>query len=119
LQSEGAILARDLVHGGVLLLVVAVVYFVPTIIAYSRGHHQRAAICVTNVFLGWSGLGWIAALIWSATAVVQQAVVALPAAQLPDARPRRDGPVGLIVLALILATFALVWVFEASRALGS
>jgi hypothetical protein len=95
-----------------LLLVLAVVYLLPTIIAYSRDHHQRAAICVTNLFLGWSVLGWIVALIWSATAVqqavVQQTVVASPVGQLPNAQPARS-PVGLIVLILILATFLLAW----------
>jgi hypothetical protein len=43
-------------------------YMLPSIIAYSREHHQENAIAVLNVALGWSGIGWIAALIWSATA---------------------------------------------------
>jgi hypothetical protein len=96
-----------------LVLMWVVVYLLPTIIAYSRAHHQRAAICLTNLFLGWSGLGWIVALIWSATAVqqtvVQQAVVASPVGQLPVAQPARSPVVLTIVLILIFGTFALVW----------
>jgi hypothetical protein len=44
-------------------------YFLPTLIASLRGHHNAPAICVTNVFLGWTGVAWFAALIWSFTAV--------------------------------------------------
>jgi hypothetical protein len=44
-------------------------YFFPTIIAGFRKHHNAAAIFVLNLFLGWTFLGWIGALIWAATAV--------------------------------------------------
>ena len=42
-------------------------YLLPAFIAYQRWHGNRHAILVINVFLGWSVIGWIAALIWSAT----------------------------------------------------
>jgi hypothetical protein len=45
-------------------------YFLPAIVAEIRGHHQSAAIFLTNLLLGWTGLGWIVALIWSATDLV-------------------------------------------------
>jgi hypothetical protein len=44
-------------------------YFFPTIIAAFRGHHNALAIFLLNLLLGWSGLGWIGALVWAATAV--------------------------------------------------
>ena len=44
-------------------------YLTPTAVAAAREHHQTGAIFVTNLLLGWTLLGWIAALIWSATAV--------------------------------------------------
>ena len=44
-------------------------YFLPAVIAYQRKHHQTAAITILNLFLGWTLLGWIIALVWSATAV--------------------------------------------------
>ncbi|MES2219395.1 MAG: superinfection immunity protein [Acidobacteriota bacterium] len=40
-------------------------YFLPTIIG--RRKRNVVAIFVLNLFLGWSGLGWIVALIWSCT----------------------------------------------------
>lgn len=44
-------------------------YFIPTLISLVRGHHNRLAICVLNIFLGWTCLGWIASLVWAFTAV--------------------------------------------------
>ncbi|MGI9229089.1 MAG: superinfection immunity protein [Gammaproteobacteria bacterium] len=54
--------------GFVVLLVLF--YFLPFIIAINRGHHNTAAIFVLNLFLGWTFLGWVVALVWSFTAVV-------------------------------------------------
>lgn len=50
-------------------LIVLILYLVPTGIAYSRKHHNRAAVAATNVLLGWTFLGWIVAFIWALTAV--------------------------------------------------
>ena len=45
------------------------IYFLPAIIGFSRGHHNSAAIFLLNLFLGWTFLAWVAALVWSVTAV--------------------------------------------------
>lgn len=47
-------------------------YFIPTLVAAIRGHQQALAIFVLNLLLGWSGLGWVLALIWACTAVHKQ-----------------------------------------------
>ena len=52
-----------------ILLILASFYFVPSIIAFNRQHHNWAAILALNLLLGWTGLGWVAALVWSLTAV--------------------------------------------------
>jgi hypothetical protein len=49
--------------------VVLFLYFVPTLIAIGREHHDAAAIALVNLLLGWSFLGWLVALVWSFTAV--------------------------------------------------
>jgi len=51
-----------------LVLGFAVVYFFPTVVAFSRRHRNRAAILTLNLLLGWTMLGWIGALVWSMTA---------------------------------------------------
>jgi hypothetical protein len=41
------------------------VYFIPAIVAFERLHYNRGAIFVLNLFLGWTLLGWVAALVWA------------------------------------------------------
>jgi hypothetical protein len=50
-------------------------YFLPTIVA-AFGHHNAVAIFLLNALLGWTIIGWIAALIWSCTASPAPVVVA-------------------------------------------
>lgn len=49
----------------ILFVVLLAVYFAPTIVAQQRGHKDVWPIAALNTFLGWSGLGWIIALIWA------------------------------------------------------
>lgn len=50
-----------------LALFIFAIYMIPTIIASRKKHKNLAAIATLNVVAGWSGIGWIAALIWSLT----------------------------------------------------
>ena len=61
----------DLVRLALAIIVAGAIfglYFLPSFMAKSRKHHQSDAIFLTNLFLGWTFLGWVVALIWSATA---------------------------------------------------
>ncbi len=40
-------------------------YFLPVIIAAARKHEQILPITLITIFLGWTFLGWLAAIIWS------------------------------------------------------
>lgn len=51
------------------IIVLLVLYFLPGIIASARTHHNALAIWVLTLFLGWTALGWIVALVWAFTAV--------------------------------------------------
>jgi hypothetical protein len=50
----------------------ALLYIVPTVIAWRRHHHQRYAIAACNILLGWTILGWIVALCLALSAVKPQ-----------------------------------------------
>ncbi len=50
------------------LLIGAVVYLLPCGIAYQRKAGAANGIMVLNVLLGWTGLGWIGALVWAIAA---------------------------------------------------
>ena len=52
-----------------IILLIGPGYALPWAIAILRGHPQAANIGILNLLLGWTVLGWIAALVWSATAM--------------------------------------------------
>ena len=56
---------------GALILVVACtfVYFIPCIHAKNRRHPNLRSIVLLNIFLGWTLIGWVAALVWAASAI--------------------------------------------------
>jgi transcriptional regulator of nitric oxide reductase len=52
---------------GIALIYIAIslaIYFVPWIVAHYR-HHRRLPIFLRNFFLGWTLVGWVAALVWA------------------------------------------------------
>jgi Superinfection immunity protein len=50
---------------GFLVLIGICTYFLPTFIAFSRNKSNKISILLLNVFLGWTLVGWIVALIWA------------------------------------------------------
>lgn len=42
-----------------------VVYIIPSIVGLLRKKDDIAAIIILNLFLGWSFLGWVIALVWA------------------------------------------------------
>ena len=48
-------------------------YFLPSIIALARNKRDLLAIFLLNLFLGWSVIGWIVALVWAAKSDVPTA----------------------------------------------
>ena len=47
-------------------------YFLPFLVSNHRGHHQQWAIFVLNLFLGWTFIGWVVALVWAMTKVEEE-----------------------------------------------
>ena len=72
---------------------------------FQRRMPSYGGIVLVNMFLGWTGIGWIAALVWAATArvnyddwelttsVEDQPSKILDASGVPYAQPRRPAPV--------------------------
>jgi hypothetical protein len=57
-------------HGGWVLyvaigIIALAIYFTPWLVALFREHRHRLAIFVLNLFLGWTLLGWVGALVWA------------------------------------------------------
>jgi hypothetical protein len=53
--------------GLIVLIIMGVIYFIPSIVANNRNHRQYTAIFLLNLLLGWTFVGWVAALVWSVT----------------------------------------------------
>lgn len=49
----------------IMLVVLIVLYMLPSIIANSREHIQTGPITVLNLLLGWTLLVWVICLAWS------------------------------------------------------
>lgn len=50
-------------------------YFLPSYEAYHRNHKSFNAIALLNVFLGWTLVGWVGALVWACKSQVQEVEV--------------------------------------------
>lgn len=49
----------------IVILMILFIYFIPTFVAYSRKHKNALAIFILNLFLGYTFIGWVVALIWA------------------------------------------------------
>lgn len=49
----------------ILIAISAILYFIPSVVAWKRNHPQKTPIIALNVLLGWTLLGWVGALVWS------------------------------------------------------
>lgn len=77
-------------------------YLLPTFEAWLKNHPNLTSIALVNVFLGWSLIGWIVALVWAlkqpekVIAVPDKGYAAAPASVAPsvmaDIRPTKDCP---------------------------
>jgi len=76
--------------GAVLLVVAVLLYFLPSIIG--RDKRNANAILCLNVFLGWTLIGWVIALVWAVSA--EEPAQLPPAAALPGYQcPKCKAPV--------------------------
>jgi len=51
--------------GSIVMLVVLALYMAPTFVAVWLNKKHSPAICALNVFTAWTGMGWVAALVWA------------------------------------------------------
>ena len=56
-------------------LALTAMYVAPAVVAIWRRHPARARIIAVNLLSGWTGVGWIVALVWSIRRVDKRALV--------------------------------------------
>ena len=49
----------------VLITILSIFYFLPFAIAFYKKRINTGAIFALNLFLGWSLIGWVIALVWA------------------------------------------------------
>src|ERR1700674_3627300 len=85
-----------------MLIVAVLLYFLPTVVALIRGHLSALAVFLLNLFLGWTLIGWIIALIWSCTGNTSANFYRLqdgaPGPNGPIPQPRSGSPLALLIL---------------------
>ena len=57
----------DVVIGWIVICGAIMLYLLPAIVASKRKHRNAGAICVFNMLLGWSLIGWALSLVWACT----------------------------------------------------
>jgi hypothetical protein len=50
---------------GEAFIILSLIYFMPTIIALSREHKEGLYIFLINLFIGWTFVGYLVALLWA------------------------------------------------------
>ena len=48
-----------------LICIPIILYFIPSLVAYNKKHINTNSILILNIFLGWTFIGWVVALIWA------------------------------------------------------
>jgi hypothetical protein len=61
-ESAAGVLSMN---DGAILFFLVLLYFVPSLLAGARDHHNSSAIFALNLFLGWTLLGWVVAFVWA------------------------------------------------------
>ena len=72
----------------IFVTILALLYFLPTILAANRGH-DIAIVLLLNLFFGWTVIGWFALLLWALLSWPGYRVVRVPMAYYPQDYWRR------------------------------
>jgi RsiW-degrading membrane proteinase PrsW (M82 family) len=59
----------------IFILLLIALYFLPSIIAAKKEKPNKTSILILNLFLGWTLIGWVVALIWAVSSNEPKAIV--------------------------------------------
>jgi ABC-type transport system involved in cytochrome c biogenesis permease component len=59
----------------IVLILVLPILFAPSIVAFARHHSSKWWVFALNLLTGWTGIGWVAALIWAIVGKPAEATV--------------------------------------------
>jgi len=56
----------SLLEIGLIIVLIFGLYLLPSLISFLSRNRNYPAIFLLNLLLGWTGIGWVVALVWSA-----------------------------------------------------
>jgi len=71
----GRIGATELLILLITAISILLLYFLPTILAFSRKKNNKSIIFLVMFFLGWSVIGWIVSLVWAISPDNSQTII--------------------------------------------
>ncbi len=103
----------------VMAMVALTLYFIPTMVALTRRHHNAMPIFLTNLYLGITFLGWVVSLIWAFSTTSSTNVVQPEASSSNNVSVSKKGFVSFLkyagmVIAAVVILFVLVAFFMPS-----
>lgn len=60
------------VLGFAFYFILIALYLIPAVVAWKVNHKNKAAVILLNIFLGWTVIGWVGALVWAAMKTQRQ-----------------------------------------------
>lgn len=83
---------------GIGVLIAVAIYMLPTICAFAMNHGSKLGITILNLFLGWTLIGWLVALVWTFFDPSRPRVVVVDQTKVRmDAEDRADEANGLLM----------------------
>jgi|SRR5215472_10950934 len=79
----------------IVFALLGVLYFLPTIVALVRHSPNAGMVIVVNLFLGWSLVGWVVALVLAVKPTQPQVVVVQQPVVYHPPQPPPQGPPGI------------------------
>jgi hypothetical protein len=55
----------DIIIAPLIVIIGLILYFIPSVISSRKNHRNFVSILLLNIFLGWTLIGWVGALIWA------------------------------------------------------
>ena len=52
--------------GTIIILMIGVIYMLPSIAVIGTTHPQKVPLIIVNILLGWTFVGWVIVLAWAA-----------------------------------------------------
>jgi Superinfection immunity protein len=63
--KSGAEITADVITGFTVFFCALFLYLLPSVIATMKRHPYGVGVMLLNLFLGWTIIGWVGALVWS------------------------------------------------------